>query len=152
MFLRVDANRNLLIKDFDLKQFKVVGNALDQISIGNGQADQTSDLLAYRKQFNDQHGSGLGAVFINLQKLFPCVPNNIPMCHLYPNDDEGFRKGKALIEVSDWSNIRVFGSNVKTYGFTITDCPVLDGADGCLSTYFDRVLVCYLPRGCLETA
>ena len=148
----MDGSRKLFIKKFDIKQFKVVGDALDEIHIGNGQADQTSDLLAYRKQFSDYHGSGLGAVFFNLQKLFPCVTSNIPMCHLYPNDDEGFRKGKALIEVSDWNNIHVFGSSVKTYGFTFTDCPVLDGANGCLSTYFDRVLVCYLPRSCLETA
>ena len=92
-----------------------------------------------------------GAIFVNLEKLFPCA-NGIPLCRLFPYEDDGFRKGKALIETADSGNtLQIFGgNNNKTYGFAFTGCPVLNGANGCLPSGWQRILVCYLPNSCRD--
>ena len=79
----------------------------------------------------------------------------MPLCHLLPYEDDGFRKGKAIIEATDGgNNLNIFGNtgSIRTYGFAFTGCAVLNGANGCLSSSWERVLACYLPYSCLETA
>lgn len=127
------------------------GATVDTLPIGNGLTNTKSKLMAYFKKYSsDYHKSGLGAIFINLEKLYPCASSVIPVCGLLSYEQDGFVKGKAVIESSDiGNNLKVFGTQVKTYGFAFQGCSTLNGAGGCLPTYYERVLACYLPRSCL---
>ena len=90
-----------MIRNFNINDFKIVsGNSnTDKITIENGQTymytDQTSTVLAYRKQIKQYTVLTItGAIFVNLEKLFPCAKGIIPVCHLFPYEGDEFRKGK----------------------------------------------------------
>ena len=119
--------------------------------MGNGQTNQMgpSSILAYRKQYNEYHGSKLGVIFFNLEKLFPCT-TKIPVCRLLPFEDDGFLAGRAILQSTDGgNNFVIFGKNVRTFGFGIQGCSILHGNNGCFPAWYHRMLVCYLPRTCL---
>ena len=59
----------------------------------------------------------LGAVFINLDKLFPCAKlGNVSACKKFTQEEDGFFKGKTITEASDQGNNFNFFGNAKTYG------------------------------------
>lgn len=126
---------------------------LANISLSNTSQAVTSsnNLLAYRPRFADVHSSNLAGVFINLEGVFSCLESlrysYHPICQVFSEEGDGFRKGKALIGAGDYGNdIRVFSStsNVLTYGVAIQECPEFIPA--CFPTYHSSVVVCYLPR------
>ena len=130
-----------------------VGAFLDYIHIGNGEIPSTSSILAYRPKYKGNHKSKLGAVFINLMELFPCVKKGIvPACRRFTADEDGFYKGKTIAEAADFGdNVKIFddSKNILMYGFAFEACKYLHGLKGCFPSNFQTVVACFLPRSCL---
>ena len=151
LYLTVRGNRELTIRKIRGGNF-TLGPVLDKISIGNGGTATTSSRLAYQPQYKDYDNTNRGAVFLNLEKLFPCAGNDglVPVCRRFTQEEDGFFKGKTITEAADsGNNMRIFGNNIKTYGFIFENCPFLSGVNSCLPTYFQTVVTCFLPRSCL---
>ena len=128
---------------------------ISEISIANPSQPSTStdNTLAYRPKFGDIHQSGLAGVFLNLEKLFPCASTKgkYPLCSVFTYDEDGFRKGKAIIEAEDNGDAtHVFSSTqyIKTFGFAFQGCGELNGLDGCMPIYFNTAITCQLAREC----
>lgn len=125
---------------------------LATVSLSNPSQPVTSsnNLLAYRPRFADFHGSNLAAVFINMEGVYPCLQtltgNYLPLCQVLSEEDDGFRRGKALIGAGDSGNhFRVFStSSVLTYGVAIQDCP--EFSTTCLPVLSSFTVACILPR------
>lgn len=72
-------------------------------------------------------------MFVNniIEQLFPCTAGWLleyyPVCKLVTYEDNGFRRGHAVIDTADRGNdIHVFSdTNIATYGFAFTGCPIL---------------------------
>ena len=113
-------------------------------------ATSSNNLLAYRPRFDDDHNSSLAGVFINLEGVFPClenITNYNPICHVFTEEEDGFRSGKALINTGDFgNNLRIFSSSrdIPTYGLAIQGCP--EFSTTCFPIYHSFSVVCYLPR------
>ena len=111
----------------------------------------SNNLLAYRPRFNGLHNSGLGAIFINIGGVFPCVApltDYYPICSIFSDEEDGFRNGMTLLSSSDLgNNLRVFSTtdNIQTYGIAVQDCPELNTT--CFPTHVSIQVACYLPRG-----
>jgi hypothetical protein len=116
----------------------------------------TGKILAYRAEYNDYHKSGLGAVFVNLEALFPCIKKAgvMPACHLTSQEEDGFAKGAPIVTAQDLGNdLKIFStsSNIKTFGFVAQGCKeLLNTEETCMPYYYEKNLVCYLPRSCAE--
>ena len=129
-----------------------LGPVLNRITIGNGQRSRTSSILAYRPRYSDFHQTRLGAVFLNLERLFPCAGKGglVPVCRTFTQEEDGFYKGRSIIDAADiGNNMRIFGSNIKTYGFALQGCSYLSGQNACLPNWFTTVVTCFVPRACL---
>ena len=88
-------------------------------------------------------------MFLNLERIFPCISDEYPTCRMFTYEEDGFNSGRAIIEAGDISNnFRVFSSteNILTYGFAFQGCVQLNGLDGCMRNYFQRAITCQLPR------
>ena len=146
-------NRFMTIKTINTTTFDSSSRELDRIVIGNGLTSSTSTILAYRPKYeSDYHQTGLGAIYLNLDSLFPCTVNGliVPICRRFTQEEDGFFKGRTITEAADGGNaMTIFGHSVKTYGFVFESCPYLNGIDGCLPTQFQMVITCFLPRSCL---
>ena len=151
LYLAVHGNRQMIIRKINGGNF-THGPILDQLSLGNGLTAKTSSILAYIPRYNGYHKTGLGAVFLNLERLLPCVAKGtvLPVCRRFTYGEDGFYKGKTITEAADGGNdIKVFGNGIKTYGFVFQGCLNLTGENGCLPTYFETVVTCFLPPKCL---
>ena len=129
-----------------------LGPILNKITIGNGQTARTSTILAYRPRYYDHHQSRLGAVFLNLEKLFPCAGKGglVPVCSRFTQEEDGFLRGRSIIEAADGgNNFKIFGTNIKTYGFVFQGCSYLNGNYACLPNWLATVVTCFVPRACL---
>lgn len=117
------------------------GQNLDSVSINNA---ATSTYLAYRSNI---HNSNLGALLVNIERLFPCiadVSNYYPTCHVATHEDDGFRRGKPYIEMADSGNsINIWGETTSVYGLAVQGCPQLSD---CFFEWQLISVVCYLPR------
>ena len=107
------------------------------------------NILAYRPNFVDAHGSGLAGMFVNIEELFPCTagtPEYSPVCKLFTYEDDGFRRGHVVIDTADHGNgIHAFnGTNIATYGFAFTGCPTF--TNECFPNLVEHSIVCLLPR------
>ena len=129
---------------------------LAQLRISNISQSYTNNLLGYRPRFSDYHSSGLGAIFINIEGVFPCVApltTYHPICSTFTEEEDGFRNGKAIIDSADLGNdIRIFSTSadIATYGIAFQQCPELNTT--CFPTYHSFIITCYLPRAaCSET-
>lgn len=126
---------------------------LASINLGTGANPVTSGngIFAYRPRFQDRQNSGLAAFFVNLEAVFPCLApltDYYPICRVYTDEDDGFRRGRDLIDTADTGNdIRVFSTTdtILTYGVAIQNCPILN--TDCWSHYTSLSVVCLLPRG-----
>ena len=106
----------------------------------------SNNLLAYRPRYSDVHGSNLACIFLNAKKL-TCGST---MCKILPYEEDGFNKGKAIIEAGDsGNNFKVFHStaNIPTYGFAIEKCPEMNL--NCLPHWYAVNIVCYVSRDCV---
>ena len=151
-YLYVDSKRVLGIRRLKSATFASSG-ILDSIHIGSGYSARTSKILAYRRRYRDYHNSYLGTVFINLEKLYPCAKNVSfgPICNLVSVEEDGFNRGRALLQASDsGNNFKIFHSTkkIRTFAFTFTGCRQLNGLGGCLPTWYEKILACYLPPSC----
>ena len=108
----------------------------------------TNNLLAYRPNYQDSHTSGLAALFVNIEGVFPCIagtPEYYPVCEVFTYDEDGFRNGRALIEAADCgNNIQIFGGTSATFGFGFSGCSTM--TTDCFSYYTEYTIVCLLPR------
>ena len=128
------------------------GPILNNVIIGKGQTARTSTVLAYRPMYRGYHNTRLGAVFLNLEKLFPCAAKAgiVPVCRRFTREEDGFLRGKTITEAADVGNhMKIFGTNINTYGFVFEACPYLNGVNGCLPSFFNTAVTCFLPRSCL---
>ena len=122
---------------------------LAQVTISDTSQPQTSsnNLLAYRPRYD---GTNLTTVFINMEGVFPCLApltNYTPICHVFTEDEDSFRDGRALIDAGDvGDDFRVFNSssNILTYGIAIQECAEFNTV--CFPQYHSFTVVCYLPR------
>ena len=84
----------------------------------------------------------------NLDKLFPCANRNRIFCRRFTSEEDGFFKGRSIIEAADHgNNFRMFG-RANVYGMTFQGCRYLSGHKGCLPRYFETIIACFLPRCC----
>ena len=118
------------------------------ISLTNAFLPSTSsnNLLAYRPRYKDWHGSNLAGIFINAKEL-TCGSR---MCKIIPHDEDGFNKGRVIIEAGDGGNgFRVFDAkkNIPTFGFAIQNCPQMNR--DCLPNLYSFNIVCYVSRDCV---
>ena len=125
-------------------------NPRTDLTIANTNNAYTSsnNIIAYRPNYRDAHNSNLGALFVNLQTLFPCLTSNVhPACSIFTSEEDGFRGGKPIIQAADiGNNFRIFStsSNFETFGFAVSGCSTF--ASSCVST-LEVELVCLFPRG-----
>ena len=152
LYLSIGAgSRVLTIQKMKGGSFRL-GPVLSRITIGNGVTSKTSSILAYRPRYNGYHNTKYGAVFLNLEKLFPCAGKHglVPVCRRFTQEEDGFYRGRSILESADHGNsMRIFGTNIKTYGFVFQGCYYLNGRYGCLPNWFQTVVTCFLPRACL---
>ena len=125
-------------------------NPRTDLSIPNTDNAYTSsnNMVAYRPSYQDSHNSDLGAVFINLQSLYPCLSgaNFHPTCSLFTSEEDGFRDGRTIIQAADiGNNFRIFSStsNFETFGFAFQGCSTITTT--CVGN-IELDLVCLLPR------
>ena len=108
-------------------------------------ATSSNNLLAYRPNYSDYHSSGLAGLFINLDGVFPCnAGHGIPTCGRFTVEEDGFNKGKALLQAADGGNNfgGIFGSSsTRVYGFAFQEC-----AENCIPAFYEIRVVCLLPR------
>ena len=103
-----------------------------------------NNILAYRPNYQDTFQSNLGTIFIHVQAVYPCVTGSHQIsCKLFPNEDDGFRGGRAIFEAMDHGNFGVFSGT--TYAFAIEGCSQIDYS--CYSSTYtlEFTLVCLVP-------
>ena len=143
--------RNLVLSRLPNANFSAVGLDLASISLSDPAMSVTSsnDLLAYRPNYSDTHGSNLGAIFLNLLSIFPCsnaVTINPMICSLATREEDGFNQGRALLPAQDLQ-FGVFGANVLSLGVAVQGCPQLNTA--CLPDGYTFAVTCQMPRSCI---
>ena len=144
----VDKKRNVTLSYKILHKTVWTSTMIANISIANPSMSTTSsnNLLAYRPQYSDSHGSKLAGIFINAKEL-TCGST---MCKIISEEEDGFNKGKAIIGAGDsGNNFKVFHSteNVPTYGFAIQKCPEMN--TDCLPHWYSFNIVCYVSHDCV---
>ena len=136
----IDSSRNL--------NLIVEGQTVDSISLSDPSQSQTSELLAYRPNYEDYHDSGLAGIFVNIKKVFPCTePINSyePVCSIATSEEDGFMKGQSYIQLADRGNhVKVFGNNVPVYAVAVQGCKELN--TNCFHHYQESEVVCFLPQ------
>ena len=142
--------RNLVLSRLPNSNFSALGLDIDSISLSNPSMGVTStnNLLAYRPNFSDQHGSNLGAIFLNLLSIFPCsnaVTSNPMICSLATREEDGFNQGRVLLPAQD-HHFDVFGTSVLSLGVAVQGCPQLTTA--CLPDGYTFAVTCQMPRSC----
>ncbi|XP_019853143.1 PREDICTED: uncharacterized protein LOC109582705 [Amphimedon queenslandica] len=152
LYLWTDQSRVLKIKKMNGGTLREGNKLLQRIYIGNGRRSKTGPYMAYRPKFRGYHSTRLGAIFVNLNRLFPCARSTRVSCRRFTIEEDGFLKGKAIIEAADLGNhFRAFGTNVDTYGIAFQGCRYLNGANGCLPKWFHTTIACLLPRSCFRS-
>ena len=125
----------------------------DGIEIGTGNKDLTSEYIAYRQNYLESQGSRLAVGFLNLEKLFPCIANDaiMPPCTRLTQDEDGFNKGGEFLEATDHGNsMKIFGTDIGTYGFAFKGCTKFTGTAPCLPKHYQFAVICYLPAKCRD--
>jgi hypothetical protein len=102
-------------------------------------------ILAYRPNFQDVFRSNLGTIFIHVEAVYPCATQSQQIsCKLFPNEDDGFRGGRAIFETMDnGGHFLVF--NGTTYAFAIEGCPQINYNCYSSSINLAFTLVCLVP-------
>ena len=104
----------------------------------------TNNILAYRPNYQDTFQSNLATIFIHIEAVYPCATDHQQIsCTLFPNEDDGFRGGRAIFEAMDGAGFGVFSGI--TYAFAIEGCSQIDYS--CYSSGFtlEFTLVCLIP-------
>ena len=87
--LALDNKRNLKLKTQDGV------TAVIPLRSGRKSLTSTNNILAYRPKYSDFHRSRLAGIFVNIEKIFPCIAktNYVPICSIFTSEENGFRKG-----------------------------------------------------------
>ena len=148
--LGVSGSRTLQIRPID--NFGVqLGDGIASISIADAAADATSgnNLLAYRPDYPDFHGSNLGTIFLNLRGIFPCLDNTTAapraICSPGAWEEDGLNGGQSLVHAIDTGDrISVFGTDILTYAIAVRGCAQLN--ENCFPNSYVIAITCQLPR------
>ncbi len=103
-----------------------------------------NNILAYRPNYRDTFRSDLATIFIHVAAVYPCATQYQQIsCKLFPNEDDGFRGGRAIFEAMDDGGN--FGFSGATYAFAIEGCSQLNY--NCYSSAVSMAftLVCLVP-------
>ena len=153
MRLRIFSGRNLVLSRLPNVDFIASGLDLASIPLSDPSVNVTSsdNLLAYVPNFEDTHNSNLGAIFLNLERIFPCSNNSVSsnslICSLATREEDGFNKGRALLVAQDFQ-FGVFGERVLTLGIAVQDCPQL--TPSCMPNGYSFAVTCQTPPSCVE--
>ena len=87
----------------------------------------------------------MGTIFIHVEAVYPCaIDHHQISCKLFPNEDDGFRGGRAIFEaMDDGRNFQVF--NGTTYAFAIEGCSQIDYSCYSSQYFLEFILVCLVP-------
>ncbi len=111
----------------------------------NAVDDGNGNILSYRPNYQDVFRSNLATIFIHMQAVYPCVTNHRQIsCTLLPNEEDGFRGGRAIFEAMEYGGGFGVFSGI-TYAFAIEGCSQLNFA--CYSSTYslDFTLMCLIP-------
>ena len=101
------------------------------------------NILAYRPNFQNPSRSNLATIFVHVEAIYPCATEYHHIsCKLFPNEDDGFRRGRTIVEAMDidWG---IF--NGTTYAFALEGCSRITTA--CYASCYTYVftLMCLVP-------
>ena len=146
----VESPRTARVKDFNVKTL-VAGHTFDEVDISNHSRNATgaNNIVSYQPNYQD--GFNTTAVFfVNMREVFPCTKSLSyhyhPVCKIFTNEEDGFRRYRSIIEVADSGNhFHIFSttSDIPTYGFGIQGCA--EFTTDCLPTHHEFVIICYVP-------
>ena len=104
-----------------------------------------NNILAYYPNYQDTFRSNLATIFIHVETVYPCATSYQHIsCKLFPNEDDGFRGGRSILEAMDNGvNFRVFSG--VTYAFAIEGCSQINYTCYSSGITLTFTLVCLLP-------
>ena len=129
--------------ELDSVTFNQQGN-VTTISTSSSVAVNVGNILAYRPNYQDPSRSNLATIFIHLEAVYPCVSNYHRIsCKLLPNEDDGFRRGRAIFEAMDTTSFGIFSGT--TYAFALEGCSQITTT--CYTSGYDYefILMCLVP-------
>ena len=124
--------------------FNWEGNRTTIITSPSNAITSENYILAYRPNYRDRFRSNLGTIFFHVKAIYPCATYHHQItCKLFPNEDDGFRGGRAILEAMDNGGHLAF--NETTYAFAIEGCSQInyDCFSRAISLTF--TLVCLVP-------
>ena len=153
-FTLVVERLNLYRNGNDLGLYRITnegnfGEHLASVSLADPSSSSMSPnhMLYYGPRYPDPHHSNLATVAFNLGKIFPCIAekNKIQLsCARATSGEDGFNKGRAIIEAADSGNdLTMFGPTA-VYALAIQTCPEFN--KNCFPNKFALSVVCQLPR------
>ena len=150
VLIRLGTTLNVTFQKINTETFAKSGSTSTISTSPYSNYTSSDNILAYRRNYEDPHRSGnLAVIFINLGAVYPCISSFRDVsCSLLPNEDDGFRGGRAIYKAADdGGNFEIFGST-PTFAFAFEGCTELTSTcpsipDGFRTGYY---LVCFLPR------
>ena len=111
------------------------------ISTLPGTISSANNILAYRPNFLNN----LAAIFIHLEAVYPCATSSGQIsCKLFPNEDDDFRGGQAILEAMDsGGDLGVFSGT--TYAFALQGCSQINTACYRFGYTYAFTLMCLVP-------
>ena len=123
----------------------------EQLSLSDSSLSVTSsnNLVAYRPRYRDFHNSNLGALFFNIDGIFPCIASvtYFPTCGILTLEEDGFFQGRSFLQAGDGGNsFRIFHTTeyIKTFAFAVEGCAELN--NDCFRIHAAVSIFCLLPR------
>lgn len=150
LYIARSSDNSVVLRNISGVTVKTSGPPRAQLANFNSSTNATSNnLLAYYPNYSDGHRSGIAALLVNMVEAFPCInslSSHNPVCKVFTYEDDGFRKGRAIIEASDAGNgFRVFNGTLKgVFAFGFANCSELNF--DCFPRYVEYAISCYLPR------
>ena len=130
----------------DRVTFNQQGNNIITITSNSSDAIVSSEnnTLAYRPNYQDLFGSNLATIFIHMQAVYSCVASYQDIsCKLLPNEDDGFRGGRAIFEAMDnGKDFSVFSGI--TYAFALEGCSQLNSTCYAPGYRYEFILMCLI--------
>ena len=106
-----------------------------------------NEIIYYGANYSDYHSSNLFIMAFNLEKIFTCIAGKdiVPTCARFTAEEDGFNKGKSIVEAGDSGNdFIMFGKGKRVYAFSVSGCPLVTNA--CFPLHYMISITCLLPR------
>ena len=145
---------------FEVNPATFARQRLDHVDIvDKGLSVSPERMMAFHPNFRDVDGSGLGAGFLHLRNIYPCiVPRRqgtvppipvVPRCSVHSYDQAGFNNGLPVLDIKINSGVPGFApAGLPIFGFAVNTCRTFttgDEDDGCLRGDYKFGVVCHLP-------